>query len=92
MKLKKILIIGLMIKLKFYKMTKNKKIKTLRTKPQISSNIELKKKISRLKIHKIIQIKNKNQESGDEIWKFFLKKSKSKYSILKLYSTQQVKL
>jgi hypothetical protein len=44
MKLKKILIIGLMIKLKFYKMTKNKKIKTLSTKPQISLNIELKKK------------------------------------------------
>jgi hypothetical protein len=33
MKLKKILIIGLMIKLKFYKMTENKKLKTLRTKP-----------------------------------------------------------
>jgi hypothetical protein len=89
MKLKKILIIGLMIKLKFYKMTKNKKIKTLSTKPQISLNIELKKKISRLQIHKIIQIKNKNQESGDQICKNFLKKSKSKskYSILKLYST-----
>jgi hypothetical protein len=89
MKLKKILIIGLMIKLKFYKMTKNKKIKTLSTKPQISLNIELKKKISRLQIHKIIQIKNKNQESGDQICKIFFKKSKlkSKYSILKLYST-----
>ena len=42
-------------------------IKTLRVKPEISSNFKLKGKIKKKnQIHKVIQNKNKNQENKDQ--------------------------